>query len=69
MIRERVIAGLVRAKEQGKKLGRAKIADEVEAAIRAHLSAGTGIIKTAKLVGVGNGTVARVKAEMALRTG
>jgi hypothetical protein len=38
---------------------------KVEDAIRTHLSAGNGILKTAVLVGVGSGTVQRVKREMA----
>ena len=38
----------------------------VEAAIREHLSAGNGILKVAAMVGVGSGTVQRVKREMAV---
>jgi hypothetical protein len=38
---------------------------KVEDAIRRHLSAGNGILKVAALVGVGSGTVQRVKREMA----
>jgi hypothetical protein len=34
---------------------------EVEAAVRAHLAAGVGICKTARTLGVGVGTVQRVK--------
>ena len=37
----------------------------MEDAIRRHLSAGHGILKVAALVGVGSGTVQRVKREMA----
>jgi hypothetical protein len=37
----------------------------VEKAIREHLSAGHGILRVAALVGVGSGTVQRVKTEMA----
>ena len=37
---------------------------KVENAIRTHLSAGNGILKVAALVGVGSGTVQRVKREM-----
>jgi hypothetical protein len=36
----------------------------VEAAIRARLAAGEGIKKVAKAVGVGNGTVSRIKVAM-----
>jgi DNA invertase Pin-like site-specific DNA recombinase len=64
-IRERTIAGLDRARAQGVVLGRPKVGDEVEAAIRASLSQGNGIIKTAKLCGCGVGTVQRIKAQAA----
>jgi DNA invertase Pin-like site-specific DNA recombinase len=60
MIRERVNAGLARARAQGKALGRPKVPDSTEAAIRAQLAAGVGKVKVAKLLGVGVGTVQRV---------
>ena len=65
MLRSRVLAGLDRVRQQGKKLGRPKVSPKVENAIRTHLSAGNGILKVAALVGVGSGTVQRVKREMA----
>ena len=68
MIRSRVNAGLARARARGMKLGRPKVSAKVEAAIRESLAAGTGILKTARTVGVGSGTVQRVKAELAART-
>ena len=61
LIVERTMAGLARAKANGKRLGRPKIADDVEAAIRASLAAGTGILRTAKQVGCGVGTVQRIR--------
>jgi DNA invertase Pin-like site-specific DNA recombinase len=64
MLRARVLAGLDRVRQQGKKLGRPKVSHKVENAIRTHLSAGKGILKVAALVGVGSGTVQRVKREM-----
>ena len=64
MIRSRVRAGLERAKARGVRLGRPKTGARMEAAIRARLAAGEGIKKVAKAVGVGNGTVARIRAEM-----
>jgi DNA invertase Pin-like site-specific DNA recombinase len=64
VIRSRVMAGLDRVRQQGKKLGRPKVGRKVEEAIRHHLSAGHGILKVAKIVGVGSGTVQRVKREM-----
>lgn len=67
MIRDRVNAGLARAKAQGKQLGRRKIAVKVERAIRADLEAGgAGIQKVARKHGVGTGTVQRIKAELVL---
>ena len=65
MIRSRVIAGLERAKARGVRLGRPRTGAKVEAAIRARLAAGDGVKKVAKVVGVGNGTVSRIKAAMA----
>jgi DNA invertase Pin-like site-specific DNA recombinase len=63
MIRERVMAGLARAKEQGTKLGRHRLedtdADKVTAIVAAR-AAGTGIRRIAKDLGVGVGTVLRV---------
>jgi DNA invertase Pin-like site-specific DNA recombinase len=64
MLRSRVLAGLDRVRQQGKKLGRPKVPPKVEGAIRAHLNAGNGILKVATLVGCGSGTVQRVKREM-----
>jgi DNA invertase Pin-like site-specific DNA recombinase len=64
MIRSRVVAGLNRVREQGKKLGRPMIGTRVEDAIRQQLEAGHGILKVARIVGVGSGTVQRVKREM-----
>ena len=65
ILRDRVIAGLNRVRQQGKRLGRPKVAAKVEQAIRTHLMAGNGILKVAKMVGCGSGTVQRVKREMA----
>jgi DNA invertase Pin-like site-specific DNA recombinase len=65
MIRSRVMAGLDRVREQGKKPGRPSVGRKVEETIRQQLDAGHGILKVAKMVGVGSGTVQRVKREMA----
>jgi DNA invertase Pin-like site-specific DNA recombinase len=64
IIRSRVVAGLDRCRQEGKKLGRPKVSSKVETAIRRHLRAGNGILKVAALVGCGSGTVQRVKREM-----
>jgi DNA invertase Pin-like site-specific DNA recombinase len=70
LIRERVMAGLARAKKHGTKsgrsLGRPRLAPAVEEAIKQSLRAGgKGIHKIAAEHGVGSGTVQRVRAEMA----
>ncbi|HEY7229172.1 MAG TPA: recombinase family protein [Pseudolabrys sp.] len=65
LIQQRIHAGLKRAVEQGKTLGRPRTDHKIENAIRRHLQGGAGIRKTAGIVGVGVGTVQRVKAEMA----
>jgi DNA invertase Pin-like site-specific DNA recombinase len=64
MIRSRVMAGLERARSRGVRLGRPRTGAKVEAAIRARLIRGEGIKKVAKAIGVGNGTVSRIKAAM-----
>ena len=66
MIRERVNAGIARAKAKGQRFGRPRIEAEVEEYIRQQLRAGHGILKTAKLAGVGSGTVQRVRSAMLL---
>jgi DNA invertase Pin-like site-specific DNA recombinase len=60
IVQERVRAGLARAKAEGKVLGRPKIAADVENAVRTTLAAGTGMLKAAKMHGVGVGTVQRI---------
>ena len=69
MIQARVKAGLARARSNPRKgakaIGRPKVGDTKEQAIRDNLRAGVGIVRTAKLAGVGVGTVQRVKATMA----
>jgi DNA invertase Pin-like site-specific DNA recombinase len=64
MIVERVKAGLSRARSQGKLLGRRPVSRDVVERIRAQLATGAGILKTAKALKVGTGTVHRVKREM-----
>jgi DNA invertase Pin-like site-specific DNA recombinase len=70
MIRERVMAGLARAKAEspeqrrrrGKKaIGRPKLSAKIENAVREHLRDGIGVVRVAKLIGVGVGTVHRIK--------
>lgn len=64
MIRDRVNAGLARAKSGGKVLGRPKTGEETEAAIRQSLVEGMGILKAAKRHGVGTSVVQRIKASL-----
>ncbi len=60
MIQERVKAGLKRAVAQGKVLGRPIINGEIEKKVLTLRAKGQGIIKIAKSVGIGVGTVARM---------
>ncbi|BBF92467.1 recombinase family protein [Blastochloris tepida] len=65
MIRERVNTGLARARAEGKALGRPRIDPEVERQIAAALrKGGRGIRKVAADLGVGVGTVQRVRDAM-----
>ncbi len=64
MIRERVVAGMNRARAQGKHLGRPAIGADTDKAIRRALGEGLGILKVAKMYGVGTGTVHKIKREM-----
>jgi DNA invertase Pin-like site-specific DNA recombinase len=73
MIQERVKAGLARARaetpqqrrEKGKKaIGRPRLSKEAEAAIAVALATGAGIHKIAREVGVGSGSVVRVRDDI-----
>ena len=64
MIRQRVRAGLKRAVESGKQLGRPKIDPATEKRIQAQLRAKKGMLAIARDLKVGTGTVQRVKREM-----
>ena len=65
MIRQRVHAGLKRAVEKGKRLGRPRIDSATERRFQSHFGRGTGILKVAAKCKVGTGTVQRIKVEMA----
>ena len=62
IMRDRINAGLARARAQGKRLGRPPVAPEVEQRIRARLAEGVGVCKVAAMEGVGVSVVQRVKA-------
>jgi DNA invertase Pin-like site-specific DNA recombinase len=60
IIRERVNAGLARARAKGTKLGRRPVKPAVEARIRELKAEGMGILKIGRTVGVGTSVVQRV---------
>jgi DNA invertase Pin-like site-specific DNA recombinase len=60
MIRERVCAGLDKARAKGKRLGRPQVGAAVEDAIRAARATGKGQLAIARELGVGVSTVRRV---------
>lgn len=66
IIRERIMAGLARAKAKGTKsgnaIGRPRVDPKIERAIRAARTKGKGIVKIATELGVGVSTVQRVVA-------
>jgi DNA invertase Pin-like site-specific DNA recombinase len=62
MIRERVNAGLARAKERGVRLGRRPVNSSVETRIRELRAAGMGILNIGRTLGVGTSVVQRVLA-------
>ena len=61
VIRERVIAGLSRAKAAGTKLGRKPIEEAKASEIKALLARGQGVRKIARTLRVGVGTVLRIR--------
>jgi DNA invertase Pin-like site-specific DNA recombinase len=73
LIQERIHAGLVRAREKGTRsgrpIGRPRISRRMIEQISAELAKGTRIIRTARLVGVGVGTVQKIKASLGLGAG
>jgi DNA invertase Pin-like site-specific DNA recombinase len=60
IIRERVNAGLARAKAKGMKLGRRPVKPSIETRIRELKATGMGILKIGRTVGVGTSVVQRV---------
>ena len=66
MIRQRIKAGLKRAVAQGVKLGRPKIDSTTEQKVRRQLAKGVGILKVARSLGIGTGTVQRIASERAM---
>src|ERR1700754_3320184 len=70
IIRERVNAGLARAKANGTKLGRRRVEPSVEARILELKAGGDGILKIGRKLGIGTSVVQRVikQAELELAT-
>jgi DNA invertase Pin-like site-specific DNA recombinase len=65
LIRERVLAGLARARSQGRVLGRPRMPEAKTRAVRdALLAGGQSLRRIAVLHRVGLGTVQRMKASM-----
>jgi DNA invertase Pin-like site-specific DNA recombinase len=64
MMRERVLAGLKRARAKGKKLGRPMISPAKERAIREDLAAGLGFRRIMARHHVGTSVIQRIKAEL-----
>ena len=63
MIRQRLKAGLKRAVAEGLKLGRPRVDSATERKVRNQLARGVGILKLARSLGIGNGTVQRISKE------
>jgi DNA invertase Pin-like site-specific DNA recombinase len=69
MIRERVLAGLARAKEQRINLGRRRLEDSDTikvTVIKRALAAKQGVRRIARDLRTGVGTVLRIKSELAV---
>lgn len=64
VIVDRVRAGIARAKAKGVHCGRPKVPAEIETEAREMLTAGKGILATAKALGCGTSVVQRVAREM-----
>ena len=64
LIRERTLLGLERARRQGKKLGRPRVAPATEHRISALLAAGTPPNRIARMTCTGNSAVYRIKKEL-----
>ncbi len=62
MIRDRVVAGLERARAEGKQIGRPRVGWMIETQIRKLRAIGFGIQRTAKEAGCGVSVVQRVIA-------
>jgi len=64
MIQERVKAGMIRARAQGKQIGRKQTDPETEAKVRKLLRGGVGQLRAARECGVGTSVAQRIAAEL-----
>ena len=69
MIRQRVKLSLTRAVGSGTRLGRPTLDAPFEGNAQAELAKATGILKVAKKLGFGTGTVHRIKLAMTADAG
>jgi len=67
MIRDRVNAGLSRAKSAGKRLGRPTVPDATADRVRELRASGMGILKVASTLGIGVSAVQRIDREAKAR--
>jgi DNA invertase Pin-like site-specific DNA recombinase len=67
MIGSRVTAGISRARARGVRLGRPRMAEDVESAIKQQLDVGVAPSKVAEGMGVSVSTVRRIKAQIMAR--
>jgi DNA invertase Pin-like site-specific DNA recombinase len=65
LIRERVLAGLARARAQGRVGGRPRVGDDVSAKVRALRADGLSVGRITQQLGVGSSTVQRILSECA----
>jgi DNA invertase Pin-like site-specific DNA recombinase len=68
IIRERVNAGLARARANGTKLGRRRVAPAIEAQILKLRGRGDGMLKIGRELGIGTSVVQRVLKQVQLST-
>ena len=64
IIRDRVNAGIARARKKGTRLGRPPIKGSLVDAIKATLAAGYGVRAAARALEVGHGTICRVRDKL-----
>jgi DNA invertase Pin-like site-specific DNA recombinase len=64
LIRERVKAGMARAVASGKRIGRPSTDAALLEQAKMELTRGTGVLRTARLIGIGAGTVQKIKKDI-----